>query len=200
VLPRWISYFGKQQNGVYKVADLEDVLVSFGGVVYSSNDKKLTWWARPGMRLPTSNGSARAVDPEFGRLIHQWEALHVVTYDFDPIYQVGFFLQNRVWIYSDRYDDSRVRHWFAPYVSYAVTPKFKTQLYFEGMWENNRRKPSINDRSPSYRNVWQSMMIATPWDITPSFNVMPLVSAYLNTNPFTADAFYLGAWVTYVFK
>ncbi len=180
---------------------LEDFLVGFAGTVITSEDKKFNWFMRPAMRLPTSHFSRHYNSGAFGDITHQLELAHFITYDPTPQLQFGLQLQQRVWIYEDRYNMSRFRFYTSPYVSYAVTEKTKVQAYFQSMIENNKRWESIGDRKkPSFRDIYQDVMVGASHDITPTVNVMPYLGLFVNDIPLSTRSAYLGAWISWKIK
>lgn len=180
---------------------LEDFLVGFAGTVISSEDKKFNWFMRPAMRLPTSHFSRHYNSGAFGDITHQLELAHFITYDPTPQLQFGLQLQQRVWIYEDRYNASRLRFYTSPYVSYAVTEKTKLQAYFQSMIENNKRWESIGDRKkPSFRDIYQDIMVGASHDVTPTVNVMPYLGVFVDDIPISMESAYLGAWISWKIK
>ena len=179
---------------------LEDALVGFSGVVYSSDDKKFNWWMRPGVRLPTSHTSRHYDDPDFGKLSYQLEWLNTFSYDFNPAWQLGLNYQARYWIYEQRYNDSKARHYIDPYISHTINDTTKIQLYYEVMLQNSNRRESINGKSPVYLDRWQNAYIGIAKDITPKLNVFPFISAFVNDVPFSMQSFWGGLWVSYKIK
>lgn len=193
---------------------MEDWLVGFQGVVFSTEDKKLNVWIRPGIRLPTSRGS-RLVNSEFGRLTYQPELAYNPTYDFNKKWQLGIFGQFRSWIYDDRYNFSRFRFYTAPFVQYTLNDTTRISVYFQSMIENNKRHPDIGLRKkPVYKNYYQDVMIGFNKDITPKLNLFPYLGIFIEDKPFhngpakrdfheiaiNSKAFYVGAWISYQIK
>ena len=203
VIPRFSTFLDKapdQAPGERGMIILEDALVGFSGVLYSSDDKKFNWWFRPGIRLPTSHGTRATNDASFGRLTYNIELLSVFSYDFNSKWQLALTSQDRYWIFENRYNASRNRFYTAPYITYTINDTTKIQAYYENMLENNKRWKSINGKNPSYRNVWQNAYIGIAKDITPKLNVYPFISAFVNDVPFSTQSFWLGLWVSYQIK
>lgn len=211
VIPRWTTFFdtphkdgagGKagQARGENGFLMLEDMLVGFSGVIVSSADKKFNWWIRPGMRLPTSHFSRHYNHPAFGRISYQMEVTNSFTYDFTPMYQLGLTYQKRVWIYEQRWNNSRDRHYIAPNFTITLDDTTKFIGYYELMLENNKRWESINGKEPVYYDMWQNAFIGVDKAITPKLNVMPFLSAYVNDIPFSMNSFWAGAWISYSIK
>ena len=221
IIPRWTTFFdeapdqSKDERGNIL---FEDALIGFSGVVYSSTDKKLNLWIRPGLRLPTSHATrhsnqtdrvakpASGSDPAVtrlegvGRLNYNIEMLGSLTYDFTPKFQVGLSYQDRTWIYENRFNDTRRRMYINPNVTFTLNDTTKIQAHYETMLENTRRRESINGLKPSYRNVWQNAYIGVAKDITPKLNVYPYVAAFVNDVPFSMTSAWLGMWVSYSIK
>lgn len=215
VIPRWTTYFANPRDMDTSIGEdramigLEDFLVGFAGTVISSEDKKFNWFMRPGMRLPTSHFSrnanqadsaTRAAGPGFGDLTHQLELAHFITYDFNPTWQVGLQLQQRFWIYEDRYNYSRLRFVTVPYVSYAITEKTKVQAYYQNMIESNKRWESVNGKKPSFKDIYQDVLLGVGHDVTPTVNVMPYVGFFIDDIPHSMRSAYLGAWISWKIK
>ena len=203
VIPRWTTFFDhpKDQGAGYRGTFLlEDALVGFSGVVYSSTDKKFNLWIRPGVRLPTSKFTRNYDHPEFGRLNYNFEMLGSATYDFNPKWQAGLSYQDRTWIFENRLNDSRRRMYINPNATYKINDTTKIMVNYETMLENNKRRESINGKKPSYRNVWQNAYIGVAKDITPKLNVYPYISAFVNDVPFSMKSAWLGMWVSYSIK
>jgi hypothetical protein len=203
VIPRFTTFFDKapdQGPGERGMVILEDALVGFSGVLYSSDDKKFNWWFRPGIRLPTSYNTRATNDASFGRLTYNIELLSVFSYDFNSKWQLALTSQDRYWIFENRYNASRNRFITIPYVTYTLNDTTKIQVYYEHFLENNKRLKSINGKNPSYRNVWQNAYIGIAKDITPKLNVFPYISAFVNDVPFSTQSVWLGLWVSYQIK
>lgn len=179
---------------------IDDILLGFQGVVYSSEDKKFNLWIRPGMRLPTSRASRNSGNGGFGNTTRQLEVGYNPTYDFSKTWQLGVFGQVRQWVYDERYTEGRVRFYTAPYVQYTIDDVSRVQVYYEHMWENFRNQQSVNDKDPVYKDKWQSVMAGYSRDITPKFNVFPYVTCFVNDTPITDKSFFLGAWISYQIK
>lgn len=203
VIPRYTVFLGKakdQDPGERGMILLEDALVGFSGVVFTSANKKFNWWMRPGVRLPTSHATRHTVDATFGRLNYNLEIVNSFTYDFNDKWQLGLTFQDRWWIYNQRYNNSRNRLYLAPNFTYTLNETTKITGYYENMLENNRRWESINGKNPTYRNVWQNVFLGVAKDVTPKLNVYPFLASYVNTTPFSMKAFWIGAWISYQIK
>jgi hypothetical protein len=203
VIPRFTTFLDSPSNqdpGERGMVILEDALVGFSGVVFSSTDKKFNWWMRPGVRLPTSHATRHYDHADFGKLTYGLEWLNVLSYDFNPAWQVAFTFQDRYWIFENRYNASRNRLYTSPYITYTVNDTTKFQLYYENMLENNKRWESINGKKPVYYNVWQNAYIGVAKDVTPKLNLFPYISAFVNDVPFSMRSFWGGLWITYSIK
>ncbi len=206
VLPRWTTHFANPK-GMSKAAGedramfgLEDALIGFAGVIYSSADKKFNWWTRPGLRLPTSHFSRNYSHPDFGHITNQIENLSAFTYDFNPAWQIGLYAQQRLWVYDERYNLSRFRLYNSPFISYAPVETTKIQIYYENILENNKRWESINGKKPVFKDQWQSLMFAVGQDVTPKLNVMPYLTVFVNDVPVSMRSALIGAWISYKIK
>lgn len=203
IIPRWTTFFdtpSDQDPGERGMFLLEDFMVAFSGVVWSSPNKKFNWWMRPGVRLPTSHATRHYDHPDFGRLTYGLELLNSFTYDFSPKWQVAMSFQDRYWIFENRYNASRNRLYFAPNFTYTVNDTTKIIGYYENIVENNKRWKSINGKSPVYYSVWQNAYIGVGKDITSKLNVYPYISAFVNDVPFSMRSFWGGLWISYAIK
>jgi hypothetical protein len=203
VIPRFTVFMNKapdQSSGERGMVLLEDALVGFSGVIYTSENKKFNWWIRPGIRLPTSHATRHAVDKNFGKLDYNLEVINIWSYDFTPKWQLALIFQDRYWIYEQRYNASKHRLYLAPNFTYTINETTKIQGYYENMLDNNRRWMSINGKNPSYRNVWQNAYIGVAKDVTPKLNLYPFLSAFVNDVPFSTQSFWFGLWVSYQIK
>ena len=203
VIPRFTVFLDEaptQGAGERGMILIEDALIGFSGVVYSSSDKKFNWWMRPGVRLSTSHFSRHYNHPDFGRLSHQLEWLNSFTYDFNPTWQLGLTFQDRYWIFDDRYNASRNRLLYSPFLIYTVNDSTKIQAYYEIMFENNKRWESINGQKPVYYDVWQNAYIGVAKDITSKLNVFPYISVFVNDVPLSMQSVWAGAWISYQIK
>ena len=180
--------------------EIEDFLVGFQGVVYSSDDKKFNLWIRPGVRLPTSRASRNSGNGGFGATTHQLELASLPTYDFNKTWQIGLFSQIRNWVYDDRYNYARMRIYTAPFIQYTIDDVSRLQLYYENMLENQRRWKSLNGLEPMFKDVWQNVYLGYSRDITPKFNVMPYASVFVNDVPITDKSVWFGAQISYSIK
>ncbi len=206
-IPRATIYLanpGDMNRGVGEdraMIGLEDFLVGFAGSIVTSEDKKFNWFIRPAMRLPTSHFSRNYKSGAFGDITHQLEVAHFITYDPNPQWQIGLQLQQRFWIYEDRYSPDRLRFYTSPYISYAPSEKTKIQAYYQSMIENNKRSKNIGDRKePSFRDIYQDVMVGVAHDVTPTLNIMPYVGYFVDDIPLSMRSAYLGAWISYKIK
>ncbi len=206
-IPRATIYFANpgdmnRQVGEDRAAiGLEDFLVGFAGSVITSEDKKFNWFMRPAMRLPTSHFSRNYNSGAFGDITHQLELAHFVTYDPNPQWQFGLQMQQRFWIYENRYSADRLRFYTSPYISYAPSEKTKIQVYYQSMIENNKRSKSIGERKePSFRDIYQDVMAGVAHDVTPTVNIMPYLGFFVDDIPLSSRSAYIGAWVSWKIK
>ncbi|GEM_PF-1710656 len=204
VNPRWVTMLGSTKR-MKEPEDnsflmLDDVLVGFQGVIWASKDGKFAWWARPGVRLPTSRVNRTNNNRNFGTISHQVDFLNQLTYDFNPTWQVGAYAQARMWVYEQRYNDSRMRYYVSPFITYSVSDDTKIQAYYEVIWENDRNFKSINGKNPLYKDYWQNVMLAVGQQITPKLNIMPYIATYVNDVPLSMRSAWFGAWISYSIK
>lgn len=179
---------------------LDDMLVGFQGVVYSSDDKKFNLWIRPGMRLPTSRASRNSGNGGFGSTTRQLELGYNPTYDFNKTWQLGAFGQFRQWTFDERYTWARFRIYYAPYIQYTLNDTTRIQTYFESMYENNKKWKSINGKPATFEEHWQNAYVGVSHDISPKFNVFPFISCFVNDPRLSDKSFWIGAWVSYQIK
>lgn len=178
---------------------LDDVLVGFQGVVYSTEDKKFNLWIRPGVRLPTSRASRNSGNGGTGRTTHQLDLSYSPTYDFNKTWQLGMFGQLRQWVIEDQYTMDRFRSITNPYIQYTLDDVSKLQLYYELILETDRRGKPADDRDPVFTDRWQNVSVVYARDITPKLNVSPLVGVFVN-EPITDKSVWFGAWFSYQIK
>ena len=179
---------------------LDDVLVGFQGVVYTSDDKAFNLFIRPAMRLPVSRANRNSGQSGSGTLSKQVELAYNATYDFNKTWQLGLFGQFRQWVIEDQFGFDRFRIYTAPYVQYTIDDVSRVQVYYEVMLETNRRGKPADDRDPVFKDVWQNVMAGYSRDITPKFNVMPFLGVFATDRPITDKSIWLGAWVSYAIK
>lgn len=212
IIPRWTVHFVNPRDMNRGVGEdramigLEDFLVGFAGTVVASEDKKFNWFIRPAMRLPTShfsrnfNQADSAKKPGVGDLTQNLELAHFITYDFNPEWQVGFQLQQRMWVYEDRYNLTRFRYITVPYISYAIRETTKIQMYYQNMIENNKRWESVNGKKPAYKDIYQDVLLGVSQDVTKTVNVTPYVGFFIDDIPHSMRSAYLGAWISWKIK
>ncbi len=179
---------------------LDDLLFGFQGVVYSTEDKKLNLWIRPGIRLPTSRGSRTSGQGGAGTLSNQLELAYLATYDFTKTWQMGVFGQARQWVIDDRYNRDRFRFYTAPFVQYTINDTSRIQVYYETMLETDRRAKPTGDRDPIFKDLWQNIFAGYSKDVNAKLNVMPFIGCFVNDTPVTDKSVWLGAWMSYQFK
>lgn len=179
---------------------LDDMLIGFQGVVFTSTDKKFNLWIRPGMRLPTSAASRDTANGGMGSTTRQIELGYNPTYDFNKTWQLGAFGQIRNWIFNEKYNPSRLRLYQAPYIQYTINDTTRVQTYYEIMFENQRNWKSQNGNSSNFHDVWQNVYAGVSHDITPKFNVFPFINCFVDDRPITDKSLWIGAWVSYQIK
>ncbi len=206
IIPRWTTYLANPRDMTRSIGEnnamfgIEDTLIGISGVLFASEDKKFTWWVRPGMRLPTSNFSRHYNNGAFGDITNQFEILSAISYDFNPQWQIGVNLQQRMWVYEDRYNPSRLRLYQNPYVQYMVNDKTKLYAAYENIIENNKRWKSINNLKPHYTDYWQGAMVGVGRDITDRLNLMPYLEVFVDDIPLSTRSAFVGMWISYKIK
>ncbi len=210
VAPRWVTMLGSTKRMAEPEDNsfimLDDALVGLQGTVLSSANGKFNWWMRPATRLPTSRVNRTNGNRTFGTITRQMEVMNVLSYDFTTDFQLGLYAQARMWVYEQRYNETRLRYYLSPYVTYKLNDKTSLQAYYEVTWENDRRHPSLESSAagkpqpPAYKDYWQNVMIAVGRDITPKLNVMPYIATYVNDVPLSMRSAWFGAWISYSIK
>ncbi len=180
--------------------EIEDFLVGFQGVPFSSEDKKFNLWLRPALRLPTSRASRQSGNAGFGTTSHQLELAFNPTYDFNTTWQVGIFGQFRQWTFENRYNWSRFRFYTAPYIQYTINDSTRIVTYYQSMIENNKRWKSVNGKNPVFKDYYQDVMIGVNKHITKKFNIYPYIGIFVDDVPLSNKSAYLGAWMSYQIK
>lgn len=209
VAPRWVTMLGSTKR-MEEPEDnsfimLDDALVGLQGTILSAADGKFNWWMRPGTRLPTSRVNRVNGNRSFGTITRQVEIMNVISYDFTKEFQLGGYAQARMWVYEQRYNETRMRYYLAPYVSYKVSDKTTLQAFYEVIFENDRRHPSLTSTAdgkanPLYKDYWQNVMLAVGHDVTPKLNIMPYIATYVNDVRLSTRSAWFGAWISYSIK
>jgi len=68
------------------------------------------------------------------------------------------------------------------------------------MIENTRNWKSINDKQPTYKDIWQNFMVGVAHDVTPKLNVMPFISTFIGDIDYGMKSYWVGAWISYSIK
>ena len=204
VNPRWMIPLGNTGNmgdpEDRSFVMLDDVFIGLAGVAYTSPSKKFVWFTRNGLRVPTSQVSRNAGNQGFGTVSQQIETFNVLTYDFNPKWQLGMYSQVRMWVYEQRYNPSRLRLYNAPFIQYTLNDAQKISVFYENILENDRRWKSLNGKKFMLQDRWQNGMVGFAQDITPKLNVMPFIAAFVNDVPFSMRSVWAGAWISYQIK
>jgi hypothetical protein len=180
---------------------MEDTLIGFQGVPFSSQDKKFNFWVRPGIRLPNSRGSRNSGNGGFGTTTNNIEIAYYPSYDFNKTWQVGIFGQFRQWVFEDRLNYTRFRFYTAPYVQYTMNDTTRFQAYYESIIDNPRRwRSNGNKKSPVFKDLWQNIFVGVSHDVTPKFNIFPFLGCFTDNKGLTSKDFWLGAWISYQIK
>ena len=179
---------------------LDDFLVGFAGVVYTSPDKKFNFWMRPGVRLPTSRLSRNNSNGNSGTVTHQLDFSYSPTYDFNKTWQVGIFGQFRQWVIEDQYGFDRFRIITNPFVQYTIDDVSRVQVYYEYITETDRRGKPADDRDAVWKDRWQNVTVGYNRDITSKLNLFPFVGVFVDDKPVTDRSVWLGAWISYKIK
>lgn len=200
IIPRFTTFVqdtdkhGQGDRGLFYI---EDTIVAFSGVLYATEDKKFTWWMRPGVRLPTSKFS-RSQD-----ITQQNEILSVFTYDFNKTWQLGLLQQFRHWVYEQKYTMYRLRIFHSPFISYAIDDKNKLQFYYEHYIENRKHLMSQDKHHPRFQKQYENAMVGWSHQLTEKLNVTPMLAYMLNGTENTMYPLknsWVTVWMSYAFK
>lgn len=179
---------------------LDDFLVGFSGVIYTSDDEKLNLWIRPAVRLPTSRAS-RATHPGAGYLNHQLDLSYQVSYAYSKQIEIGFFQQFRIWVYENQYSCvNRCRIVTAPYFYYRFNNATQLQLTYENFLETNRRHVPRGKRKEVFKDLWQNVMVGVNQKITSNLSVTPFTGLFVNDTPISDESVWFGAQLAYKIK
>lgn len=176
---------------------VEDFLSGFQGSLFTSEDKKFNYWTRIAARLPTSRSSRT------NNITLQPDWMSILTYDFNPTWQLGSYVSVRQWVYQERFTAYRYRTYFGPYIQYTVNDTTRLALWYENFLENRKNLKSQNGKDPIFKNYWETAMFSVSKDVTPKLNLMPYVNYMLNNpkganKPLENTGF--GAWISYQIK
>ncbi len=197
IQPRWSFYLGQQGNDPSAVV-MEDWVASWG-YRHKFNDE----WSldfRPGIRLPFSRGTRNTDDAALGDLTHQPDIQLLVNYNPNKEWSFQYILQNRFWIFEDRYNETRHRIAQTLNTNYQLTEKLQLQHYVEYWFQNDRRRESLNGKSVSYKNNFFNTYGGVSYMVTPKFGVTPLVGFYPNDPNLSWHSTYAQVWFLYLFK
>lgn len=196
VQPRWSFYLGSQ--GDQSAVVMEDWVASWG-FRHKFNDQ----WNidfRPGIRLPFSRGTRNSDDAALGDITHQPDIQLLVNYAPDKNWSFQYILQNRFWVFEDRYNETRHRIAQTLNSNYQLTEKLQLQHYVEYWFQNDRRRESLNGKSVSYKNNFFNTYAGVSYMVTPKFGVTPLVGFYPNDPNLSWHSTYAQVWFLYLFK
>lgn len=202
-IPRWTVYLSNPRDMSPSAGEdramigLEDFLTGFAGVIWASENKKVNWFIRPAMRLPTSHFTRHYENGAFGQITNQVELAHFITYDANAQWQFGLQMQQRMWVYDYRFNPSRLRFYTSPYVQYAINEKTRVAVYYQSMIENNKRWESVNGKKPIFKDYYQDVMVAFGRDLTDRFSIMPYIGYFVDQTPHSTQNAYLGSWISY---
>lgn len=207
IVPRWTIYLGNpRENGVpgksegSQLVDIEDTLVGWSLNLWNSEDKKWSWNLRPAVRLPTSRYSRSAEGGGAGDLTHQPDITTSVSYTMSPDWSFAYSLQNRFYVYEDRYNEYRHRVANSLSGNQRLTDTTALSYNVEYWFQNNRRRESLNGQQTSYKRMWFNTFLGYSWDVTSKLNVTPIVGAYPNDPNFGLRSAYVSAWFAYSIK
>jgi hypothetical protein len=212
LVPRWSQWLGSPRseptapNG--DLVYFEDTLLAVQGVVYQSPNKAVDWWIRPAIRLPMMRTTRLESRPEFGTVTQNVELLGFLTWHINPTWELGLLHQQRVWVYEDRYNLSRVQHYTAPFLWYKLDDKTKIQLFYEHILRHGNAPSAGFPGGPTAaggpwhsRMFWNAVMVGVARDITPKFNLYPYLTTFVDhPRGIGPHAMFIGAWIQYQFK
>lgn len=176
---------------------LDDALV---GLPITIKTGRFKWFMRPAVRLPTSYVSRHSDNAGFGKITYQFELNNSFQFDLNPKYSLSFFMQNRHWVYENKYNFSRHRLYVSPGFTYNIDDQLRFQAYYELIYENNKRHRSINGKGTLFQDYNQDVLLGLSKDLTPALNVFPYLGAFVNDVPFSTRSLWIGAWVNYSFN
>jgi hypothetical protein len=179
---------------------IEDTLVGFSGTNYKSDDGKFSWWMRPALRLATSHASRTANNRTFGTTTHQPDWNNTFTYTLNTNWEFGLAWINRMWVYDDRYNNSRHRMITVPSITYSISDKTQLQLMYEHYLENLRNYESLSGKQPNYRDWWQNLMFGVNQTLTEKASINPYIGAYINDVPFSTESTFFDISFAYSIK
>lgn len=199
IQPRWTTFLGSARSLGSTLFNIEDPVVGFSTILYASADKKLTWKFQPGLRLPVSRATRNSDSPPFGDITHQPDIITSVSYTFNKDWSILYLVQNRVWIYEDRYNLNRHRiaHWIS--LTQKISEKTSLSYNYDYWHENDRNSETINGKGTHYKETWQNIYFGVGHDVTKKLNLMPMIGFY-PTDAFGMQAAYLSMWISYTIK
>ncbi len=202
-IPRFTIPLASTENlegGDQGFITLEDFLVGFQGVVYSSDNKKFNLFIRPAVRLPVSQGSRNSSNDKLGSYTHQTDLLIAPSYTFNEKWELGLAGQIRTYIIEDRYNETRNRLGFFPSLTYTIDEFSSVAVNYEVLLENSRRRESLNNKPTVYKDIWQNAYVGYARQVTEKLNIQPFLSVYVNDGPIDEDSFWVGAYFNYKIK
>lgn len=179
---------------------IDDTVVGFQGVVYTSDDKAFNYFLRLGIRLPTSRPSRNSGQGGSGTLSHVNDVAMNTSYNLNKTWQIGMYNNFRQYVIDDRWGFHRFRIYSNPYVQYTIDDASNIQVYYENMIEADKRRKPMHDRKPVFKDKWQNVTIGYARDITPKFNLNPFMGVFINDTPVTDKSIWFGANLSYAIK
>jgi hypothetical protein len=134
-----------------------------------------------------------------GDLTYQPEITQGFSYKFNADWSLIYWLQDRHWVYEDRYtlDRHRIVQWLQ--LSQKITDTFQLVYGYDYFLEKDTRAKPVG-ADGGYKNTFQNGYVGFYTDITPKFNIQPMLSAWPTDPQFDLKSFWLQVWIGYTFK
>lgn len=175
IQPRWSVNFGQNAED-QGLLQLEDWVVSWGHRFKFSDTFNIDF--RPGVRLPFSRGSRNGDRDGLGDLTMQPDIQVLVNWVPGKDWSFQWVIQNRFWVYEDRFNETRHRIAQTFNLNYQYTDKLSLQGYVDYWVENSNRRESLNGKSTSYKQNWFNIYGGPSYMFTSKFGVTPLLGVY----------------------
>lgn len=195
IQPRWSIFTGQSSDN--SLLQLEDWVVSWGYRHKFSDEWSID--LRPGVRLPFSRGSRNSDVAGIGDLTLQPDFLVLLNYNPNKDWSFQYILQNRFWVYEDRFNETRHRIAQTLNTNYQLTDKLQFQHYIDYWVENSNRRESLNGKSVSYKQNFFNTYAGVSYMVTPKFGVTPLIGFYPDDPNLSWHSANAQVWFLYLF-
>lgn len=207
IVPRWTLFLGNANKtnlpGTYdgsQLIEVEDPLVGWSFNLLTSVDKRWAWNIRPAVRLPVSRGSRGGDAARFGDVTFQPDIATSIAYTMSPSWSFGYSLQNRFWVYEDRFNESRHRIAQSLNANQALSEDLSLSYNLEYWVQNDRNRESLNQAAASYKRNWFNTYVGLSWAATKKLNVTPILGVFPGDPDFGLNSAYASAWIAYLIK